>query len=138
MPDDWQPMNIEVERVPPSDPADPYDPNDADDELEAIDTAVRRLLTQDEARIISIVSLVLMAIGSVFSAAWFFMAWRVEHELDSSNTVLGGGGSPDLLDRVIALLQIGGILSLFLLVLATGCGLRLFASRVVTDAASAD
>jgi hypothetical protein len=108
-----------------------------DDDDEAINSdevqlAVRRVLVRDEARIMSVVSVGLIAIGVVFAAAWLLLAWRLE---ETSTTFLGSGGSsgdPDLVDRILVLVQFSGVLMIPLLVVAAGCGLRLYASRVFT------
>ena len=96
-----------------------------------LDRDVRRILVRDEARIVSVVSVGLIAIGTVFSVAWFFLAWRIEQNAN----VLGGNaglGDADVVDRIIALAQVSSVLAISLLLVAAGCGLRLYASRLFT------
>ena len=97
----------------------------------ALDRDVRRILVRDEARIMSVVSVGLIAIGTVFSIAWLFLAWRIEQNAN----VLGGNGGlgdADVVDRIIALAQVSSVLAISLLLVAAGCGLRLYASRLFT------
>jgi hypothetical protein len=118
----------------PSIQVEPID-DDVEVDPEEVDQAVRRMLTRDEARIMSVVSVVLMAIGVVFSVGWLFVAWRLEHELNGSTSVFGGSSDSDadLVDRIVVLMQAGPILMLSLLAGASGCGLRLFSSRLITE-----
>ena len=99
----------------------------------ALDRDVRRILVRDEARIISVASVGLIAVGTVFSIAWLFLAWRIEQ---NANVFGGNGGvgDTDVVDRIIALAQVSSVLTLSLLLVAAGCGLRLYASRLFTAA----
>jgi hypothetical protein len=122
----------EIEVEPMGDGEGPPFP---DIDPEEIDMGARRMLTRDEAHVLTAAAVVVMAIGLVFSAGWLFMAWRVESQLSGSGSSVvfdSGRGDPDVIDRVIALIQIGPILMLSLLALVGGSGLRLYASRLFT------
>ena len=126
MPEDEN-EDIEVEPID----SDVGDGGDVDPD--EVKLAVRQVLVRDEARIMSAVSVALIAVGVVFSVGWLFFAWRVEQNAPSS--VIDGSGSAseaDIVDRIIALVQISGVLIVPLLLVAAGCGLRLYASRVFT------
>ena len=101
----------------------------------AVESAVRQLLARDEARIISTASLVLMAVGFVFSVMWFAVAWRTQAKLSGGGHFgLGGDESnPDVVDRILNLVEISGYLMFALMVFAAGCGLRLFAGRLLSE-----
>jgi len=108
---------------------------DGDDDLDPVevDQALRRILVKDEARIVSVVSVGLIAIGAVFSIGWLFLAWRVE-ENAASGAFFGSNPSTDadVIDRIVVLMQVSSLLAMSLLLVAAGCGLRLYASRLFT------
>ena len=109
-----------------------------DDELdqEEIDVEVERILIRGEARVMSLASLLFMAVGTVFAVGWFFVAWRTQSELTGGGRASSTGfdsGDPDLVDRIYAFEQIGVLLLFSLLLVATGCGLRLYSTRINAD-----
>lgn len=107
--------------------------DDEEVDAEEVELEVKRLLVRDEAQLVSVASLVLIVIGLVFAVGWFFMAWRVESD-DSITVAFGrGGGDPDLIDRVVALVQISGVLLVPLLLVSAGAALRLYSARMLAD-----
>jgi hypothetical protein len=112
---------------------------DEDVDQVEVDQVVRELLTRDEARVMSIASLALIAVGLVFTLGWIVVLWRTESELSSTRGFSSSGGAglvsnnPDLVDRIIAAEQVGVLVLLALLLVAAGCGLRLFASRLLAS-----
>jgi hypothetical protein len=109
--------------------------NDGGDvEDEAVETAVQQLLTRDEARVVSVAAVVVTALGLIFSLMWLFVAWRTQSKLTGgSRFAIDDTSDPDLVDRVVALVQDGPAFMLSLLVLAAGSGLRLLAGRLLSQ-----
>ena len=121
-------LDIDIERD--------ADGDDGDGDLDPVevDQAVRRILIRDEARIVAAVSLGLIAVGAVFSIGWLFLAWRVEETAASGAfTGDGSGTDADIVDRILALMQVSSRLALSLVLVAAGCGLRLYSSRLFTS-----
>jgi hypothetical protein len=76
----------------------------------------------------------LIAVGALFAVGWFFVAWRTQSDLNSSTQSFSATGAlenPDFVDRVVAVEQIGFLLLFALLTVGGGCGLHLYASRLI-------
>lgn len=112
-------------------------PGDEEIDQAEVEVEVERILIRDEARIMAIVSLVCIAVGGLFTVGWFFVAWRTQSGLSSRGGITTDGsfssGDPDLVDRIDALEQIGILLLFALMLVAGGCGLRLYSTRVNAD-----
>jgi hypothetical protein len=111
-------------------------PDDEEVDQEEVAVEVERMLIRDEARVIAGVSLLCIVIGALFALGWVFVAWRTESDLSNGGRGSGvgfGSGDPDLVDRINALEQVGILLMFALLLVASGCGLRLYASRVSAE-----
>ena len=109
---------------------------DADVDAEEVAVEVERILIRDEARIMRWVSLVAIVVGVLFAIGWFFVAWRTQMELEGGSRSSFTGlveGDPDLVDRIVALEQIGFVLLFALGLVIAGSGLRLYAGRVNAD-----
>ena len=109
---------------------------DADVDAEEVAVEVERILIRDEARIMAWLSLVAIVVGVVFAIGWFFIAWRTQMELEGGgrSSITGlSSGDPDLVDRIVALEQIGFVLLFALGLVVAGSGLRLYATRVNAD-----
>jgi hypothetical protein len=110
-----------------------------DDEIDQdeVDIEVERILIRGEARVMAIVSLVCIVVGGLFAVGWFFVAWRTQSELSGGGRVTStggfGGSDADLVDRIYALEQIGILLIFSMLLIAGGCGLRLYSTRINAD-----
>jgi hypothetical protein len=110
--------------------------NDGGDVADAdVEMAVRQLLTRDEARVISVASLVIMAIGFVFCVMWLVVVWRTQRDLSGGGrfAVDSTGDDPDIGDRIVSLEQDGVVLMFSLLVLTAGSGLRLLSGRLLSQ-----
>lgn len=109
-----------------------------DEEIDeaAVAIEVQRILLLDEAKIVSLASMLLIGVGALFVVGWFVLAWRTQSDLSGGPTRFASGdefssSDPDVADRIIAMEQIGVLLLIALLTIGTGCGLHLFASRVM-------
>src|SRR3954447_19910209 len=119
---------IDVERIDDGEEID-----DEDIDAEEIEDEVKRLLLRDEAKIASVASLVLIGVGALFALGWVLLAWRIERD-DSITQAFGrGDGDPDLVDRIVALVQISGVLLVPLLLVAAGGALRLYSARMLAE-----
>lgn len=86
----------------------------------------------------NVVGVMLMVAGAAATVGWAVVAWRTEVQLagiDSlrSGPSTGSVGSPDFLDRVVALVQISFLLMSSLLVLGFGLGLCVAATHLRRD-----
>jgi hypothetical protein len=114
----------------------------SDDETiddEEVLAEVERILVRGEARVMAVVAVLCIVVGALFALGWFVVAWRTQSDLSVggrlSSTGEFGSGDPDLVDRIYSLEQIGILLLFALLLVAGGCGLRLYATRVTAERA---
>jgi hypothetical protein len=116
---------------------EPVPDDDEAIDQEEIDVEVDRILIRGEAKVMAAVSLLCIIVGALFALGWILVAWRTQNELSGGGQLTSGGGfssgDPDLVDRIYALEQIGVLLLFALLLVAGGCGLRLYATRVTTE-----
>jgi hypothetical protein len=113
--------------------------DDEEVDQEEIEIEVSRILIRDEARVMAAVSLLCIVVGALFAVGWFVVAWRTQSELSTGGRVSSTGdfnsSEADLVDRIFALEQIGVLLLFSLMLIAGGCGLRLYATRVTAERA---
>jgi hypothetical protein len=115
-------------------PSIEFEPFEDEIDEDEIELSVQQALLRDEARLVSIVALVLIGVGVLFSLGWFVVAWRAQRDLggaDQGFTSVVTRDTPDLGDRIASLEQIGILLLISLALVAVGCGLRLYAARVI-------
>jgi hypothetical protein len=116
-------------------PSIEFEPFEDEIDEDEIELSVQQALLRDEARLVSIVALVLISIGMLFSLGWFVVAWRAQRDLGGADqgftTGVTATETPDLGDRIASLEQIGILLLISLALVAVGCGLRLYAARVI-------
>ena len=111
-------------------------PDDEEIDQEEVAVEVERILIRDEARLMAAVSLVCIAVGALFAVGWLFIAWRTQSQLSGGGGLSSSAfssGDPDLIDRITAFEQTGVLVLFALLLVAGGCGLRLYATRVNAD-----
>jgi hypothetical protein len=116
-------------------PSIEFEPFEDEIDEDEIELSVQQALLRDEARLVAIVALVLVGVGVLFSLGWFVVAWRTQRDLGGADRAFTSGvtttDTPDLGDRIASLEQIGILLLISLALAAVGCGLRLYASRVI-------